>query len=321
MFTFALGRNVMSKILWFIAVIFVADFAEAKINVVTTTTDIGWAVKKIGGEQVEVNALLKGHEDPHYVDAVPSFILMAANADVLCSIGLDLEIGWLPRVLERSGNRKIQAGGSGDCELGRGIKPKDVPTAAVDRSMGHVHAKGNPHFWLSPLVFSNAIEQIVLTLTRVDPEHAALYRKRYQSLKTEMLSLDTQLKKMMTTSTLRAMEYHEEFAYFLDALGLQSYGPLEEKPGLPPSAARLANIALRTRSEKIDIILATNTTPKSILNKFKELSGRIKPVVSQISLAGVDDDYRKMLLSLVEKMLASKSVSKENKTNHDIHKG
>ena len=134
------------KKLFVIPFLFLSSIALAKIKVVATLPDVAEVVRAIGGTEVDVNTLLSGSEDPHYADARPDYILKVSRADVVCAIGLDLEIGWLPKVLDKSGNAKVQSGGTGFCELGHTVKPLEVPTGVIDRSLGDVHPHGNPHF-------------------------------------------------------------------------------------------------------------------------------------------------------------------------------
>ena len=141
--------------LYLVALFTTPVFAES-LRVVTTTTDLAWLTKQIGGDEVEVTSLLSGEEDPHYVDAVPRFIHLVANADIVCVVGMDLEIGWMPKVLSKSANAQVQPGGKGYCETGKGVEALDVITNDVDRSMGDVHPDGNPHFQLSPLHMAQA---------------------------------------------------------------------------------------------------------------------------------------------------------------------
>src|SRR5690606_29641281 len=137
--------------------------------------ELAWLVKQVGDEYVEAVPLLEGTENPHYVDAVPKFIAEVAGADMVVLVGLDLEVGWLPKVLSRSGNAKVQPGGKGYVEAGSAVTVLDVPQGKVDRSMGDVHPSGNPHFWLSPGALAQAAAPVTNTLIALDPAHANAY--------------------------------------------------------------------------------------------------------------------------------------------------
>lgn len=250
----------------------------ASLNVVTSTTDLQWLVKQIGGPHVEVTSLLKGTENPHYVDAVPEFIRLVSNANAVFLIGLDLEVGWMPKVLARSGNAQVQQGGKGYCETGKSIQVLEKPLGGVDRSLGDVHPSGNPHFWLSPKHFAQAVPAIVDVLVGQDTEHAAEYLKQAKAI-TDQLEAMAVKHKAKLGGVLRKqngpllMEYHREFSYFWNAYGLKSHGSIEEKPGVTPSAGRLASVALSAKAAGVKLAVASENAPKQALQRFTELSG------------------------------------------------
>lgn len=249
----------------------------APVNVVTTTTDLAWAARQIGGPFVSVESLLEGTENPHYVDALPDFIRKVSNAQVVCLIGLDLEVGWMPKVLSRSGNAQVQPGGNGYCDTGKSVKVLDKPTGPINRSMGDVHPDGNPHFTLSPLALADAASVIAQTLSNVDPAHSKEYQLNLTKFKSDMTQLKGQIQRMiksaLNTQDAQWMEYHKEFTYFFDVYGLKSFGSLEEKPGVPPSAGRIGEIALSAKRAKVGALLATTYNPHKALERFSELSG------------------------------------------------
>lgn len=259
---------------WFFGALLVAD----PIKVITSTTDLGWATKEIGGNLVEVSPLLKGTENPHYVDAVPEFVRLAADAKAAITIGLELEIGWIPKVLARSGNAQVQPGGKGFVEVGKAITVMEKPTGPVDRSMGDVHPGGNPHFWISPPHFSAALGPIETTLSAVDPAHTKDYQaglaKTRATLKALQAKGEARLKPLLVGKNGPVLiEYHKEFTYFLDTYKLSSLGSIEEKPGVAPSAGRIAEIAQAAKAAGVLFVLAGDTAPKKVLERFSELSG------------------------------------------------
>jgi zinc/manganese transport system substrate-binding protein len=169
-------------------------WAAERIKVITTLPDFAWMAQEIGGEFVEAKALLRGTENPHYVDAVPDFIRLVADAKIVCMAGMDLEVGYMPAVLSKSGNAAVQPGGSGYCELGRSVTALDKPTGRIDRSMGDVHPAGNPHFFLSPRSLAEGSQELVKTLVRVDPAHAVHYEKAGAAFRTKMENLSKEIK-------------------------------------------------------------------------------------------------------------------------------
>lgn len=247
------------------------SLAHAKIKVVATLPDVAEVVRAVGGDQVEVSTLLSGSEDPHYSDARPDYILKIRNADVVCAIGLDLEIGWLPKVMDKAGNSKVQSGGLGFCELGRTVKPLEVPTGVIDRSLGDVHPHGNPHFAVDPLKLAESGAEVARVLSAVEPDKADLFQKNYEAFQKQMTTLHAAIQKKIKKD--KVMEYHKEFTYFFTTYGLDSVGSLEEKPGMPPSAARIAQVANTAKANKVAVLFATASSSHSTLERFHELSG------------------------------------------------
>jgi zinc/manganese transport system substrate-binding protein len=254
-----------------ILLLFVSVNAFAKIKVVATLPDVAEIVKAIGQNNVEVSSLLSGGTDPHFADARPDYILKVNRADVVCSVGLDLEIGWLPKVLEKAANAKVQSGGTGFCELGQAIKPLEIPTGVINRSLGDVHPHGNPHFTLDPLKVAESGAEVVRVLSAVDAANAAAYQKNYDAFKKQMQTLHAQLKAKV--KKVKVMEYHKEFTYFFNSYSLDSAGSLEEKPGMPPSATRIAQVAQAAKANNVQVLFATASAPHQTLERFTELSG------------------------------------------------
>ncbi len=269
----------------YLALICKTVFAAERINVVTTIPDLAWMAKEIGGEWVETKALLKGTENPHFVDAVPNYIKLVADAKIVCLVGLELEVGYMPPVLAKSGNKDVQPTGPGYCEVGKSVTALDKPTGPIDRSMGDVHPSGNPHFWLSPKSMSEGAQELVKVLTRVDPRHAADFEKNYFAFKKQMETLNQEISLKLEPFRNAAdgkailIEYHKEFAYFLELYAIKSFGSIEEKPGVPPSAGRLLEISKSAKAAGVRVALAADYNPEKTLNRFREISDISKVIV------------------------------------------
>lgn len=276
----------------------------AKPKIVTTTTDLAWLAREIGQDKIEVIALLKGTENPHFVDAVPEYIRLVANADVVCAVGLGLEVGWLPKVLAKSGNAPVQKGGKGFCEVGPSVEVLSRGIKA-DRAMGDVHPNGNPHFWLSPIHLGQAGEAITAALIEADVKNGHFYRKRQAELVQNLAKLQADLKvKLAPMSGTPIMQYHSDFDYFFAAYGLNTLGSIEEKPGVPPSAGRLARVGLEAKQNKVLVALAVDYDPKGPLDKFAEISGAtIARVPTSVRPKTSLDTYAKVQEFLVEEVL------------------
>jgi zinc/manganese transport system substrate-binding protein len=286
-----------------------APALAAALRVVTSTTDLAWAARQIGGDEVVVESLLRGHEDPHFVDARPDFVSKVSRADAVCIVGLDLEIGWMPKVLAKSGRREIQPGGKGYCNAGEAIEPLDKSTGPVDRSMGDVHPSGNPHYWLSPVSFATAASEVRSVLVRLDPKNTSLYEERYKEFVASMETLRKSLADRLVAAGVSArsagfFEYHREFAYFAQAYGLTSLGAIEEKPGVSPSAKRLVQVSQLIRDRGVRLVLAGHTAPQRTLAKVQELSG--VPVVRlplSVAREGSASDYVAWQSHLVDEII------------------
>src|SRR5688572_9866387 len=151
----------------------------AQPKVITTTEDLAALVREVGGDKVSVEALAKGYQDPHFVEAKPSFIVKLHNADLLVVIGRELELGWLPPLLTQSRNGKIQVGSPGYLDASVGVRILDIPTGQITRAMGDVHPTGNPHYWLDPDNGRIIAKSIAAALTRVSPNDKAYFDQRY----------------------------------------------------------------------------------------------------------------------------------------------
>jgi zinc/manganese transport system substrate-binding protein len=247
------------------------------LKVVTTIPDLAWLASELGGDSVDARALLSGTENPHYVDAVPEFVRQVAEADLLCMVGLDLEIGYMPAVISRAGNAKVQPGGAGYCEVGPSISVLEKPQGPVDRSMGDIHPAGNPHFYLSPKAMGQASGAIAEYLLRLRPSEASQIQNRLSLLKSQLGSIQTSVQALLAPLTrddrATVIEYHREFAYYFDTFGIRSFGSIEEKPGVPPSAGRLAEVALAAKSAGVRVVIAADYAPARTLKRFEELSG------------------------------------------------
>ncbi len=275
-------------------------FAYAKLNVITTTTDLKWLVKEIGGNKVEAQSLLNGTEDPHFIDAMPHFIGKVANADIFCLVGLDLEVGWAPKILVKSGNKQVQPGGKGYCETGRTVTALNIPKGQIDRSQGDIHPMGNPHYHLGPDAFIQGGETVLNTLINLDSKNATYYLNNYQQLKKNIGKLKKKIGKLLLPAKDRNyMEYHREFTYFLKEFGLSHIGAIEAVPGVPPSAGRLARVSIQAKESQVAMALASTTSPKNLTDKFQEMSNT---PVARLPLSIVKDgkpgNYEELLTTI-----------------------
>ena len=227
----------------------------AKISVVATTPDLAALAKAIGGDAVDVKALAKPTEDPHFVDAKPSHIVTLNRADVLIEGGAELELGWLPPLLESARNGKLAAGAPGRIVASHGIRMVEVP-ATFDRSKGDVHSLGNPHFLMDPLNAKIVAAQIADHFSKVAPQSADVFKANRDKFHA---TLDAKLaewqKQLAPFRGAKIVTYHRDFVYFAQRFGLEILETLEPKPGIAPSPAHLAKVITSMQSQKGHVIL------------------------------------------------------------------
>src|SRR5262252_2168164 len=150
-----------------------------KLNVVTATTDLAALAQEVGGEKINVNSIAKGYQDPHFVEAKPSFLLQLRQADLLVVVGLQLEIGWLPPLITQSGNPRIQVGATGYLDASEFAEILEKPTGVVTRAMGDVHPLGNPHYWLDPDNGRRLARGFAQKLGELDPGDNDYFQQRF----------------------------------------------------------------------------------------------------------------------------------------------
>jgi len=247
--------------------IFVLSFSAYGQSVVTTLPEFAWVVKNLA-PNLKVISLLEGTEDPHFVDASPGFVFKVAKADLVVFNGLQLEIGWLPKILELSGNEKVQMGSKGYCDASKDVQKIEVLNN-FNRSMGDVHPVGNPHYSLSLPRMIEAAQSIRDCLVLMDIDEVKLnenYKKLAEKLNAKFVELKTKIKPQ------NFYVYHREFNYLKKDFNLDFLKSLEKVPGVLPSATYLSKLAIESKKDKPSQVLAGYTSPRKILEKFKELA-------------------------------------------------
>src|ERR1700756_4206367 len=160
--------------------------AQGKLNVITTTEDLASIGREIGGDRITIDSLAKGYQDPHFVEAKPSFILKLQKADVLVAVGRELEIGWLPPLIQQSRNAKIQVGAPGYLDASLSATILEIPNGNITRAMGDVHPLGNPHYWLDPENGKRIAKEIADKLSELRPNDAAYFQQQLESFTTRL---------------------------------------------------------------------------------------------------------------------------------------
>jgi len=238
-----------------IAVSGIGASAPKKLSVVATTPDLAALAREIGGDAVVVTALAKPTEDPHFVDAKPSHLVTLNRADVLIEGGAELELGWLPPLLDNARNGKIAAGAPGRIVASRGIRMLEVP-ATFDRSKGDVHSLGNPHFLVDPLDAKIVAANIADHFAQVAPASAELFKANLTRFDARVDRELVEWQKLLAPYRgSRIVTYHKDFVYFAERFNLAIVGELEPKPGIAPSPAHLAKVISAMQATKARVVL------------------------------------------------------------------
>ena len=281
--------------------------ADAKLNVVATTADFGAIAQAVGGENANVTVLAKATEDPHFVDAKPSYIVKLNRADVLIEGGAELEVGWLPPLLDGSRNAKLAAGQPGHISIAEGLAMLEVP-AELDRSKGDLHAKGNPHFMTDPESARHAAKKIAEGLCAVDAAHKEAYEKNLQAwLKLLDEKEAAWLKLLAPFAGTRVAAFHNSWPYFAHRFGIKMDLFLEPKPGIPPSPAQLGVVLETIKREHIKVIVIEPYQSKHMAGTVAAQTGATVLDFAQYpgALKGTEGDYLALLDKLVTTLAAA----------------
>ena len=241
----------------------------APLKVVTTTEDLASLAREVGGDRVTVEAIAKGYQDPHFVEAKPSFILKFSRADLLIVVGRELEIGWLPPLINNSRNAKIHVGAAGYLDPSAGVKILEIPSGQITRAMGDVHPSGNPHYWLDPGNGRTIARAIRDRLTKLDPAGQAVFAQRYDDFDKRLGVAERRWDAAMAPyKGTKVVTYHRSWPNFTDRFGLNVIGYVEPKPGVPPSPSHTIELIAEMKRQQVKVIIIEpyfdSKTPKQI---------------------------------------------------------
>ncbi len=317
------------------------DYARAEeLNIVTTTTDLASIARSIAGEHASVRSICSGREDPHFMQGKPSYIVMARDADLWIRVGMDLEIGWEPPILDGARNMAIREGGPRHIDASERILRLGVPSTKITRAMGDVHPQGNPHYWLDPLNARIVAKSIADRLSRLAPEYAGDFQKNLtlfrESLDEQMfgkelvakvggarlwgLNLKGELDAFLSAPNMekalggwlgrmrpfrgqKIVTYHRSWIYFANRFNLKIGAELEPKPGIPPSPSHLAAVIERVKTEKIKVIVLEPYYSRKSADLVASKTGA-RVVVCPISVGGQPDteDYPALIDLIVNRI-------------------
>ncbi len=285
--------------------------AHAKLNVVATTPDLAAVAREIGGDKIELTTLARPTEDPHFVDAKPSFIVKLNKADALIEGGAELEIGWLPPLLEGARNPRLDAGAPGRIACNAGIQLLEVP-ATLDRSKGDIHATGNPHYMTDPANARIVAAHIAEAFAKLDAKSAGVYQVSLQKFTDRLDAKLTEWQQALAPfKGQRIVAYHNSWPYFSERFGVKVDLFLEPKPGIPPSPSHLAEVIAKMKEEKIHVIFAEPHLNRKTAETVARNTGAVVLDVAQFpgGVKGTEAGYIQLydyLVNSLAKALAGK---------------
>ena len=267
--------------------------AAGKLNIVTATQDLGALVNEVGGDKVNVLSIAKGYQDPHFVEAKPSFLLNLRRADLLVVVGLELEIGWLPPLINQSGNPKIQPASVGYFDASRYAEILEIPTAQVSRAMGDVHPQGNPHYWLDPQNGLRVAQGLAQKLGQMSPGDAGYFNQRLESFRQRLTAAERRWDEQMKPYRGRkVITYHQSWPNFVKRFGLQVADYVEPRPGIPHSPAHVVELITLMKRQGVKLILVEPyfdlKTPQSVA---RETGGQVVVLMPSVGGNKESGDY------------------------------
>lgn len=280
--------------------------ALAKMSIVTTTTNIESLVSEISGNFANVTSLCKGSRDPHYLEAKPSYMVKASKADLVVSVGLDLEIGWLPSILRGARNPDILIGNSGHLEIGTKVARLSTPTSKVSRADGDVHPQGNPHVLLDPIRAGDIAVAIAKRLGELDKPNEKTYKNRGRAIKERFAKkVNSWQKRIKKSGITNVISHHKTLSYFFNRFGMSVPIVIEPKPGVPPSSKHVLKIIKTAKEKKIQLILIENFFKDSVAQRIKKDVQGLKVKTIPVAVKGESginnlDDLYEHLVSTIE---------------------
>lgn len=260
---------------------------KAQLKVVTSSTDLYDIAVAVGGTRIHAAHIGEGYQDPHFVEAKPSFILRLRDADVFAFVGLDLEIGWMPLLVDGARNSRIKAGGTGYVDVSRAMPVLDIPQGTVDRSQGDVHPRGNPHYWLEPENGKRIAHLFAEKFTALDPKGADTYAKNAKAFDAKVDALNAELApRLAITRNKPVVAWHTSWRYFAQYTGMNIVAFMEPKPGVPPSPSHLASVIATVKRTGAKAIVMEPFYDKKVAETVAKRTG-VKVLILPTSVGGL----------------------------------
>jgi zinc/manganese transport system substrate-binding protein len=270
--------------------------AQSKLNVLTTTEDLAAIAREVGGDRITVESIAKGYQDPHFVEAKPSFILKMQKADILILVGRDLEIGWLPPLILQSRNSKVQTGAQGYLDASLQARILEIPQGQITRAEGDVHPLGNPHYWLDPENGKIVARAIFDRFARFQPNERAYFEQRLNDFVNRLNDAEKRWMDLMAPyKGTKVVTYHRSYPNFAERFGLTVVGYVEPKPGIPPTPQHTLDVINEMKRMNVKLILVEPYFDLKTPNSIGRQTGA-EVVVMPPSVGGVKEitDYFKL---------------------------
>ena len=281
--------------------------AAAQLKVVTSTTDLYDIAKAVGGNKITATHIGEGYQDPHFIEAKPSFVLQLRSADVWAFVGLDLEIGWMPLLLQGARNPKLQPGQPGYIDASRVIPVLDMARGNVDRSQGDVHPLGNPHYWLDPENGRRIAKLFRETFSQLDAKNASVYSANEKTFTQRLDAAErTWQADLAKIKGQPVVAWHTSWRYFAGYTGMNIVGFMEPKPGVPPSPAHLAGLIQTMKQTGAKVIVMEPFYDRKTADFVASKTGA-KVLVLPPSVGGTKglDDYIQLMTNDIKQLAAA----------------
>jgi len=270
--------------------------AAKKLYVVTSTTDMAALAQEVGGDKISVESIARGYQDPHFVEAKPSFLLKLRQADLLITVGLQLEIGWLPPLITQSGNPRIQVGANGYLDASQFAEILEIPSGTITRAMGDVHPLGNPHYWLDPENGRRVAKGVAAKLADLDPADSAYFQQQFQDFDKRLSAAEQKWDADMKPYRGRkVVTYHNSLPNFAKHFSLDVIGYVEPRPGIPPTPSHTFDLIGLMKRESCRIVMVEPyfdlKTPNSIAS---QTGGRVVQYLPSVGGEKQVDNYFKL---------------------------
>jgi zinc/manganese transport system substrate-binding protein len=288
------------------ALTLLAPAADKKLNVVCTLPDLAAVTDAVAGQNINLTCLAGPSEDPHFVDPRPSFAKILNKADLLIEGGIELEIGWLPPLVQNARNAKILLGQPGHLNASERVEIKERPTGPVDRSQGDVHPLGNPHYLMDPLNAVIVAQQVAERLGQLDGAHADVFKQNAQKFAEEIKTQLPEWQKIIEpVKGEKVITYHKSFPYFIERFGLEFFDALEPKPGIEPSPSHIADLIKRGKAAGIKLILIEENRPRKTPERVAQEIGAKVVILHHMPQTTGHDRYVTWIRGMVEAVVAS----------------